>query len=489
MKQGIRQRRRRQRARRRLLIRGMAVILIILLVILAWPLISGRPRIKLIGDSTVTVAQGSEYVDEGATATRYRKDISDELYMTDDVDTSELGTYEVKYNLDGRWRTYSARRKVKVTDQTAPEIVPVGDEVIIVDDFSEYKEQGATAIDNCDGDVSDTLKISKPEQVTDYMQEVTYTAKDKAGNEGVFVRQIELRDDVDPEISLNGEEVVTIDRFTEFDDPWVTATDNRAGDISDSVERTGYIDIYRVGTYEVTYTATDTSGNSVSCNRTVEVENAPFPEDHTIYLTFDDGPSSDVTVEILDTLKENDIKATFFILDYDEDKLPIIQRMIDEGHTIGIHGYSHEYNEIYASVDAFMDSINTLTEKLKKDTGYEAFCMRFPGGSSNTVSRNYCPGIMTELVEKVTDEGWMYFDWNVDSTDAEGNNVAVSTLISHVESELDPDQANVVLCHDTGAKQTTAEALQTYIDYGKENGYTFKPITEDTVQIHHGLNN
>ncbi len=481
--------RKRKRARRRLIISGMTVILVALLIILAWPLISGRPQIKLIGDSKVTVAQGDEYKDEGATATRYRKDISDQLYMTDDVDTSELGTYEVKYNLDGTWKTYSATRKVTVTDQTPPEIFPVGDEVVIVDDFSEYKEEGATATDNCDGDVSDTVTISSPEPVNEYREEVTYTAKDAAGNEGVFVRGIELRDDVDPEISLNGDETVTIERFTEYDDPGATATDNRAGDISDSVKRSGYIDIYRVGTYEVTYTATDTSGNSASCNRTVEVEDAPFPEDHVIYLTFDDGPSSDVTVEILDTLKENDIQATFFILDYDEDKLPIIQRMIDEGHTIGIHGYSHEYNEIYSSVDAFMDSLNTLTEKLKEDTGYEAFCMRFPGGSSNTVSRNYCEGIMTELVQKVTDEGWMYFDWNVDSTDAEGNNIAVETLISHVEDELDPNQANVVLSHDTSAKQTTAEALQTYIDYGKENGYTFKPITEDTVQIHHGLNN
>ncbi len=468
----------------------MALILLVLLLILAWPLISGRPKLSLVGDSEVTVAQGDEYVDEGAKAVWYRQDVSDKLYMTDDVDTSQLGTYEASYHVDGRWRTYSITRKVTVTDQTPPEIILTGDDPVVVDSFDEYQEPGAIANDNCDGDVTDLMTISAPTQIDEDTQEVYYYAQDTAGNKASAVRRVELKDDVLPEITLNGDEEVTIDRFTEFDDPWVTATDNKDGDISDSVKRTGYIDIYRVGTYEVTYTATDSSGNSVSVNRTVEVETAPYPEDHVICLTFDDGPSFPVTEEILDTLKANDVKATFFILDYSEAELPLIQRMIDEGHTIGIHGYSHEYSEIYTSADAFMNSVNTLAEKLKNDTGYEAFCLRFPGGSSNTVSRNYCEGVMTELVERVTDEGWMYFDWNVDSTDAEGENVAVETLVSHVEGELDPAQVNVVLNHDTSSyKQTTADALQTIIDYGKANGYTFQAITPDTVQIHHSLNN
>ncbi len=487
---GTIQRRRRSGTARRVAIIIMAVALIVLLFILAWPWISGQPRITLAGEPFVTVAQGDEYVDEGASAVWYRQDVSDQLYMTDNVDTSQIGTYEVRYNMDGRWMTFSVTRTVTVTDQTPPEIILTGEDPVIVDSFDDYQEPGAIATDNCDGDVTDLMTISAPEQIDDETQEVYYYAEDTSGNKASAVRRVELKDEVLPEITLNGEETVSIDRYTEFDDPWVTATDNRDGDISDSVKRTGYVDIYRTGTYEVTYTATDSSGNSESINRTVEVEDAPCPEDHVICLTFDDGPSYPVTEEILDTLKANDVKATFFILDYSEAELPLIQRMIDEGHTIGIHGYSHEYGEIYSSADAFMDSVNTLAEKLKEDTGYEAFCLRFPGGSSNTVSRKYCEGVMTELVERVTEEGWMYFDWNVDSTDAEGENVAVETLVSHVEGELDPAQVNVVLSHDTSSyKQTTADALQTIIDYGKANGYTFQAITEDTVQVHHGVNN
>jgi len=208
-----------------------------------------------------------------------------------------------------------------------------------------------------------------------------------------------------------------------------------------------------------------------------------------VALTFDDGPSSDVTVRVLDTLKANGIKATFFICDYDEDKLPIIKRMIDEGHTIGIHGYSHDYSQIYTSNDAFMENINKLKNKLKEDTGYDAYVIRFPGGSSNTVSEKYCVGVMSQLVQTVTDSGLMYMDWNVSSGDAEGNNRPVNLIIKNVTGGFKHNRNNVVLMHDTSAKQTSADALQSIITYGKNNGYSFYPISKDTIPVHHGVNN
>ena len=213
------------------------------------------------------------------------------------------------------------------------------------------------------------------------------------------------------------------------------------------------------------------------------------PNKKIIALTFDDGPSSDVTVRVLDTLKANGIKATFFICDYDEDKLPIIKRMIDEGHTIGIHGYSHDYSQIYTSNDAFMENINKLKNKLKEDTGYDAYVIRFPGGSSNTVSEKYCVGVMSQLVQTVTDSGLMYMDWNVSSGDAEGNNRPVNLIIKNVTGGFKHNRNNVVLMHDTSVKQTSADALQSIITYGKNNGYSFYPISKDTIPVHHGVNN
>lgn len=208
-----------------------------------------------------------------------------------------------------------------------------------------------------------------------------------------------------------------------------------------------------------------------------------------VYLTFDDGPSSTSTERILDILKANEIHATFFIVNYSSDKIPLLQRMVDEGHTIGIHAYSHEYEDCYGTEDAYLDGVEKLKEKLKNDVGYDAFCLRFPGGSSNTISRNYNEGIMSRLAVQVENLGMEYFDWNVDSEDASGNHIPDSTLIANTTSELVKGRGNVVLMHDTDAKDTTVQALQSIIDYGKQNGYHFEAIDRNTPPVHHQINN
>ena len=376
-----------------------------------------------------------------------------------------------------------------MVDHTGPVITLNGDaKVVVPTSIDEYQEPGATAVDACDGDVSSDIK-TKMEQVNDYTWKVTYTVKDSHDNESTAEREVCLQDTQAPQITLNGDSDITIKEQEKFEDPGVTAVDDRDGDLTANVTKDGYVDIYRSGTYTITYTVTDSSGNTAQATRNVTVEKVEVNTGDAIYLTFDDGPSSDVTVRILDTLKANGIKATFFICDYDEDKLPIIKRMIDEGHTIGIHGYSHDYSQIYTSVDAFMENINKLKNKLKEDTGYDAFVIRFPGGSSNTVSEKYCQGVMTQLAQRVTDDGLMYMDWNVSSGDAEGNNRPVNLIIGNVTGGFKHGRNNVVLMHDTSAKQTSADALQSIITYGKNNGYSFYPISKDTIPVHHGINN
>ncbi|MCC8181967.1 MAG: polysaccharide deacetylase [Clostridiales bacterium] len=223
-----------------------------------------------------------------------------------------------------------------------------------------------------------------------------------------------------------------------------------------------------------------------------EPEEPSYPEpdpDSVIYLTFDDGPSSTITAEILDVLEENCVQATFFIVDYSEDKLPLLERMIEDGDTVGIHAMDHDYEACYSSEDAYLDGVEELKEKLYQDTGYEAFCLRFPGGSSNTISVNYNEGIMTRLTQRVADLGMEYFDWNVDSEDASGNGVPDSTLVTNVTSELKKGRDNIVLMHDANGKKTTVQALQSIINYGRENGYTFKAIDRSTTPVHHRVGN
>lgn len=474
---------------RRLMMAGILILAgICIFAAAVSPMVGGGPVISVNGDAEIEIECGQEYSDAGATAVLKDEDISSEINVSGTVDTSKPGTYEIDYNIEYRKKVFSKKRVVHVVDTTGPVITLNGEPSISVAKIEDYVEEGAAALDNCDGDMTSDI-ITSMDSVNDYTYVVRYEVTDSTGNKSVAERQVILQDTVAPTISLNGGESVSIKEREKFEDPGASAMDDRDGDVSGSLNVDGYVDIYRPGTYTVTYTAQDSSGNTAQAARYVTVESVYSNPQNAVYLTFDDGPSADVTKRILDTLAENNVKATFFICNYDDSNKALVQRMIDEGHTVGIHGYSHDYSQIYTSTTAFMENIHKLKNKVKEDTGYDAFVIRFPGGSSNTVSKEYCPGIMSELVKQVTDEGLMYLDWNVSSEDAAGNNRPKSVLYSNVVNGLKKNRSNVVLMHDTSAKQTTADALQAMIDYGKSNGYSFYAVSPETVPIHHGLNN
>ena len=207
-----------------------------------------------------------------------------------------------------------------------------------------------------------------------------------------------------------------------------------------------------------------------------------------IYLTFDDGPTSDSTPQILDILKKKDVKATFFVLHYSEENAKYIKREQNEGHTIALHGYTHTYSEVYTSADSCIQNFRKIQEQVKQTTGITSNIIRFPGGSSNTISRKYCQGVMTELSQRVIDEGFRYFDWNVDSDDA-GRARTSDDIFSNVTSGIKAHRNNVVLMHDFGGNHKTIGALESIIDYGLENGYVFRRITDETPMVTHSVNN
>ena len=209
----------------------------------------------------------------------------------------------------------------------------------------------------------------------------------------------------------------------------------------------------------------------------------------TVYLTFDDGPSKDITPQILDILKEKNVQATFFVIGYSESKAEIIKRMVAEGHTIGFHGMSHDYAEIYQSVDATMENFYNIENLVKETTdGYTSKCIRFPGGSSNTVSKKYCEGVMSETAKRATEEGYVYFDWNVDSQDAGGAKTA-EEIYDNVVKGIKPGRNNIVLMHDANNKENTVMALEKIIDYCIENNYCLKPIDLNTKPAQHKISN
>ena len=218
-------------------------------------------------------------------------------------------------------------------------------------------------------------------------------------------------------------------------------------------------------------------------------ENAPasVPAPSTIYLTFDDGPSY-LTADILDILKEEGIKATFFIEGiYGADYGYLMQRIVDEGHTIAIHCYTHDYSVVYSSPTAYFNDLYSAKNIVASLTGVDSRILRFPGGSSNTVSRNYSPGIMSYLTQEVQNRGFHYFDWNVSSGDTA--QIGASGVYNSVVSGLDGKPVLVVLMHDRSGNEQTRDALRGIIQYGKNNGYAFDRIRMSTPQIHHSVAN
>ncbi|MDD6810903.1 MAG: polysaccharide deacetylase [Lachnospiraceae bacterium] len=201
-----------------------------------------------------------------------------------------------------------------------------------------------------------------------------------------------------------------------------------------------------------------------------------------VYLTFDDGPSNN-TERILDILAEYDVKATFFVVGKEEEKYQTLyKRIADEGHTLGMHSYSHKYDEIYQSVDSYGQDLNKLQEFLYEKTGVYCSICRFPGGSSNTVSKVD----MHELITYLDEQDITYFDWNISSGDASSSYISTETILENCLTKLPQYKECIILMHDASNKNTTVEALPMLIEQIQAMENTIiVPITEDTEPIQH----
>ena len=201
-----------------------------------------------------------------------------------------------------------------------------------------------------------------------------------------------------------------------------------------------------------------------------------------VYLTFDDGPSSN-TEQILDILAEYDVKATFFVVGKEEEKYQALyKRIVDEGHTLGMHSYSHKYDEIYQSVDSYAQDMSKLQEFLYDLTGVECKFARFPGGSSNAVSKV----AMRELIDYLDEQEIVYFDWNISSGDASSGYISTDEILTNCMTQLPQYKECIILMHDASNKDTTVEALPMLIEQIQAMEDTIiVPITEDTEPIQH----
>ncbi len=208
------------------------------------------------------------------------------------------------------------------------------------------------------------------------------------------------------------------------------------------------------------------------------------PTAKVVYLTFDDGPGP-YTAKLLDILKKYNVKATFFVTGRGDDAL--IKREYDEGHTIALHTFAHDYAYVYSSISNFFTDLYEVQNRVKNITGETSMLIRFPGGSSNTVSASYDGGthIMSQLVNEVTARGFTYFDWNVSSGDG-GAPLSPDDVYDNVTNALKPEYS-VVLQHDV--KEYSVDAVERIINYGLSSGYTFSRLDSSSFTAHHGVTN
>ncbi|AZV57708.1 polysaccharide deacetylase family protein [Clostridium sp. AWRP] len=206
------------------------------------------------------------------------------------------------------------------------------------------------------------------------------------------------------------------------------------------------------------------TSEQISCNK-------------TIYLTFDDGPSTEVTPKILDTLKEENVKATFFIIGCKiQGREDIVKRIFNEGNSIGLHTYTHKSSKIYSSSDSFLDEMNKTSIEIEKVVGFAPKIIRFPTGSNGHLTNS--------LLEKLHSSGYKIYDWNLPLSDGIDYNTSVDQLYKEGTGKCVNPNKIFLLAHCDSQNKNTCVVLSKIIKHYKELGYEFKTITENTPEYH-----
>ncbi len=443
-------------------------------------------RFYMNGPAEMELAAGEQYLEPGCRAVSAglfgegRRELP--LTASGEVDGGTPGDYTRVYTARWHLREYRAERLVHVTDRTPPVITLQYREGYAPSWLDGYDEEGYTARDDIDGDL--TAQVER-RVIGDTVE---YTVTDAAGNRCRVVREIPYSVGF-PRIEPAGGVEPEIPAALRFEDAGAAAYDSMGNDLSAYLHTEGTVDPTRPGSYERVFSITNRRGETVSVGQRVHVIPAvlpepEIPEERTIFLTFDDGPGP-FTARLLDLLKEYGVKASFFVTCRSPEYFDLVGRAFREGHAIGAHSASHDYYEIYASEQAYYADFEACQEMIFAQTGQYASFFRFPGGSSNTVSR-FNEGIMTRLTAAMNAMGYQYFDWNVDSDDA-GNTRSTRGVLKNVESGCEGETVCVVLQHDV--KPWSVEAVREIIEWGLENGYRFETLSMTSPPAHHPLAN
>jgi peptidoglycan/xylan/chitin deacetylase (PgdA/CDA1 family) len=445
--------------------------------------ISQQPRIHFIHDeihlSLYEEVKPYDYIEEVS-----HMDI-EELQIHSQVNNEKLGEYKIEYV----YRNKTFTLKIFIDDKIPPQFDTVNTKIL-----RNEKVNPESLVKNIQDD-SKTIVYFKEDYIFNEVKtyRVIVVVEDEYENKtekNAYVL-VEERDNEAPTISgldkvtmLIGDEIDLKKGITVQDDhdknPKLTIDDSQ-------------LNIRKTGEYEVYYHVVDDQGNEETYTRLVEVlsqyDNREAKQDgkKTCYLTFDDGPSSN-TDKILKVLDEYHIKATFFVTGTSPKDFHYIKEAYEKGHTIGLHTYSHDYELIYSSLKNYINDLNKIKDVVYEQTGVYTKFMRFPGGSSNLVSKKYNVGIMKRLTKKVIDLGYQYYDWTSINGDGEGIKT-VNGLKKKAIEEIGDKEDIMFLMHDSSGQDNTVKALPAILDYLIKKGYQFEVIDQYSPTFHHTVQN
>ncbi len=436
----------------------------------------------LHGGNSITSTVYEEYHDPGIDLFHNNKIIDNNNYKVEtknNIDINKLGEYEVTYDIKYHLRRFHVTRKVNVVDDVKP-VITANMEKLERDYCTrkDKKELTYEASDNYDGKIENIVKEEVDENIV-------LSATDASGNTGTLTIPIDYGKKPSNQIKLSGSSTTYVKLNGTYKEAGAAYYDGCGKKLDDQVKIEGSVNTKKTGTYTINYSVADGTKKTRKVIVYKESESVVTGSGNgkILYLTFDDGPGP-YTQKILNTLAKYNVKATFFVTNQSPGYAKLIKSEYQAGHTVAVHTYTHNYN-IYRSVDAYVNDFNKMNAVIEKQTGSKSRLFRFPGGSSNTVSRSYAKGVVKKIANYMTNAGYKYFDWDVSSGDAAGANR--SKIYSNVVNGAKSCKTCIILMHDI--KSNTANELDNILKTLTNKGYRFGTLSTSSPTVHHKIAN
>jgi peptidoglycan/xylan/chitin deacetylase (PgdA/CDA1 family) len=428
-----------------------------------------------------------EYTDPGVELFHNNHIIPKENYSietSNNIDINKLGEYEVIYDIKYHLRKFHVKRIVNVVDDVKP-IITANLEKIERDYCTrkDKKELTYEVSDNYDGKIENIVKEEVDENIV-------LSATDASGNTGTLTIPIDYGKKPSNQIKLSGSSTTYVKLNGTYKEAGAAYYDGCGKKLDEKITTSGSVDTKKTGTYTITYTAS--TGKKATRKIVVYKPSAGVVTGNgngkIIYLTFDDGPGP-YTQKILDTLAKYNVKATFFVTYQRSARsyVNLIKKEYDAGHAVAVHTYTHDDNwSMYKSVDAYVNDFNKMNDVIEQQIGHKVKMFRFPGGSSNTVSRRYGKGIVRKIADYMTNAGYRYFDWDVGSGDTDGSG-SRTKIYNNVINGARTCKTCIILMHDI--KPNTANELDHILSTLTSKGYRFGTLSMTSPTVHHKIAN